>query len=978
MQKVLLFAFLLFSFCVDAETLERVVWKSDVPREEYARLIKVRVGEPLSLKAVRRTVRLLYATGRFEQVIVLLSPGTTPDKVILTIGANPLLFVDDIVITGNRALSDNRIKLAGGIHRFVPIYESSLERIREEILFTYRSEGYPDAAVSIEVRRTSPSTADLAISVREGERRHIARIVLTGEVLPSEKRELENALTLSNAFSPLTNEHIRTIGEHAETYFHSRGYLNASVKTATHADGSVVLTVTKGHRYLLFFKGNLSFSEKTLREVVTFIEQWYHRSADIIDRLTRFYHAAGFPDVTVSVTIKENSLSSETILSVTIEEGERRFLDGVVFSGVVGGDPEKIKQRIFSFVENRFEEEAFPQHSLNRTFAGGGYRDTDGSRCTMLARTNRDRVILPGALYAIPAAYLDSIGRDIELWYTSRGFLQAKVERVAFVREKDLFFLDVSLREGPRTMLTWVGFQSGNPSLDEEIASELDIAANVPFDPAIVGQTVVRLEEMVRARGYFFARVRAEQAINDNNTEMRLTFIVEDLFPVRVGELVVSGNAVTDESVVRNLARFDTGTLLTTKLLHDARQNLLATGSFDAVEVAIIDEGNPATEKDISISITEAWRFRFSIGAGVATDEGGHLFGSFEYKNMFGRIFALHLSYMFGYKIPFFMGDNFRTYFLREIAPLERLDRRVNGAFIIPDLYALPFSLGFQSEVFHIHDSRVASGLPYLLDKNGLTVSLYKRFGDHFFLSVTTEVSRQDEEIFHADYPEEEQLDRRGRYLLAPEIEGWTDYRDNPVIPNKGFKIGIRTRNVTSLAGAKVNYTILENFASVYLPLQYRKTVSGDYEPRDTLIWHSFLKYAVLFLHSGTLTAEDALKLGGSTTVRGFGQNSIIPNDDTNGVPEGRYEVFLRNEMRLKVYDRLYLVAFFDAGNLWEHIENIGKGDLFRYGTGGGLMFASPIGSINLQAGLNLFPREDVSHTYREDIWRFHLFISSF
>jgi len=455
-------------------------------------------------------------------------------------------------------------------------------------------------------------------------------------------------------------------------------------------------------------------------------------------------------------------------------------------------------------------------------------------------------------------------------------------------------------------------------------------------------------------------------------------FVMEDLFPVVVGETVVSGNALTAESVLRSLARFERGALITTQMLHDARQNLLATGAFDAAEIRILDEDTPATEKDVVIAVTEAWRFRLDLGAGVATDEGVRLFGAFEYKNVLGKVLTLRLNYKFAYKIPWFMNAGFRDYFLHEIEPLQRIDRSVNGAFIVPDLYFLPFSLGLQMELFHVHDTRSASGVPYLLDKNGMMLSVYKRFGDHFFVSLNTELSRQDEETFHAELPEDARFERAGRYLLSPEIEGWADYRNSPVSPYRGWKIGLRVHNVTSLMGTDTKYTLLENYFSGYLPLRYQRTVSGDYEPRDTLVWHSFLRYAALFLHTGVLTADDTIKLGGSTTVRGFGQNTIIPNDDEDGIPEGRYSLLWRNEMRVKIRDRLYVVAFFDAGNLWERIENVGKGDLFRYGAGGGLLFASPIGAINLQAGANLFPRKDTVRDYKEDLWNFHLFISSF
>ncbi len=829
----------LFFFVSQAAVVERIEWKSAVPVEEYRRLIKMRPGDELSVSGARRTVRLLYATGRFEQVAVAVAPGSAPDRVVVAVSAQPILLVEDIVISGNRALSDNRIKLAGGLRRYAPFSELSLDRIREEIVFAYRSEGYFDAAVSVEVRRTAPATAALFVSVREGERRRVTRIAVEGEVLPSERRELENMLTLSDAFSPLTDERVREMSDRVEAYYRNRGHLDVSIKRTTQDDGAVVMTVNRGPRYRLLFQGNSAFSESTLREVVTRREQWHHDREGTTDRLLRFYQASGFPDARVSLTVTEDRQANEVLTVAVVEEGARRFLDGVVFTGLSEEDPRYIEREIFACVERLLAEEEFPDPVLNRTLLGGGYRDTDGTRVTTLARTNRDRAIIPASRYAVPEAYREEIARHLETVYRSRGFLQAKVDRVALVREGDLRYLDVSLHEGPRTTLAWVGLESGAPQRDDELAAEMDIATGVPFDPEIVARTVARLENGLRARGYLFSRVYAEQ--RTDGTQIRLMFVMEDLFPVVVGETVVSGNALTAESVLRSLARFERGALITTQMLHDARQNLLATGAFDAAEIRILDEDTPATEKDVVIAVTEAWRFRLDLGAGVATDEGVRLFGAFEYKNVLGKVLTLRLNYKFAYKIPWFMNAGFRDYFLHEIEPLQRIDRSVNGAFIVPDLYFLPFSLGLQMELFHVHDTRSASGVPYLLDKNGMMLSVYKRFGDHFFVSLNTELSRQDEETFHAELPEDARFERAGRYLLSPEIEGWADYRNSPVSPYRGWKIGLRVHNVTSLMGTDTKYTLLENYFSGYLPLRYQRTVSGDYEPRDTLVRNSIL-----------------------------------------------------------------------------------------------------------------------------------------
>ena len=964
-------------------TVDRVEWKSDLPQDDFARLIKIETGMPLSVKSVRRTVRLLYATGRFEQVVVTLLPGPEPERRAVSITATPLRFIEDITITGNGALSDNRIKLAGNLRRFSPFYESGLERIRDEIIAAYRAEGYPDATLSIEARNRSAAEVELFLSVQEGDRRRITKILLMGEVLSSERRELVNDLTLSSAFAPLTDEQVRAMQERVENYYRDRGHLDTVIRHQIQDDGTVLFTVQRGPRYLLSVNGAHHFAAETVRQVIQHIEGWHRNNEAAADRLLLFYHAAGFPDATVRTarTVRKRGSFEETNIAVSVSEGPRRFLDGIVFSGAFEEKGPDIAAHIVAYVETRLEAEDLPPVSLDRTIVGGGYRDTDGARVTTLSRTNKDRASFPDARYVLPAAYLTDIAAQVVEFYAARGHLQARVLRHALVRDGDLFFLDIEIAEGERSLVNWVDISSGDPELDRELLSLVDARSGIPFTPAFRDEITAKISTRLRELGRPFSRVTVETVAD--GAHVRLLFHIDDPFPVQAGEVVVSGNIVTEGSVVRRLTRIATGDLLTSDLLRDARQNLLATGAFDTADLIIMDEDTPDRMKDLVITVIEAWRYRVEVGAGVATDEGGRLFGSFEYKNVLGQLFSLRLSYKFAHKIPWFMNSAFEDYFLHDLSFIERFDRVVNGSIAFPDLYFLPFSLAFQAEAFHIHDSRTASGLPYLLDKNGMLLSFYKRFGEHFVLWVNTELSRQDEEEYKEIYDETTasstvSLERSTRYLLSPEVEGWADYRNSPVSPDRGFKIGLRVRNVSSLAGDNTQYTLLENYASVYLPLRYRRSASGEYLPLDTVIWHSFLRYGALLLHDGMLSADDTLKLGGSTSVRGFAQNSIIPADDTDGDPQGKYYLFLRNELRLKIQDHLYLVAFFDAGNLWEDIRQVGAGDLLRFGTGGGFMYASPIGSIHLQAGVNPFPREDTTRNYREDLWSFHFFISSF
>ena len=105
--------------------------------------------------------------------------------------------------------------------------------------------------------------------------------------------------------------------------------------------------------------------------------------------------------------------------------------------------------------------------------------------------------------------------------------------------------------------------------------------------------------------------------------------------------------------------------------------------------------------------------------------------------------------------------------------------------------------------------------------------------------------------------------------------------------------------------------------------------------------------------------------------MRGFYTNELLPVDQKGETAEGKFYMFLRNELRVKLITDLYLIGFCDIGNLWEEAYHVGEGELFRYASGGGLLYSSPIGSITAQAGFNLKPKEG------ENSWTIHVFLST-
>jgi len=309
-----------------------------------------------------------------------------------------------------------------------------------------------------------------------------------------------------------------------------------------------------------------------------------------------------------------------------------------------------------------------------------------------------------------------------------------------------------------------------------------------------------------------------------------------------------------------------------------------------------------------------------------------------------------------------------KKYYENNFSFFEKVYRNITFALLIPDIFLFSFPVSMQSEIFNYHDLRSSSGMPYMIDKTGIYNSFYKKFNNKHYLSIGAEYYYLQEK----DISELENKQIYQNMIISPEIRGYLDFRNSIFFPTKGFKISLNLINKNTLIGEGASFFKIENSISIYLPLFYYINAQNSIIASKKLIFHTYFKYGLLFKFSGKLLSDDLLKLGGSTTIRGFIQDSILPADNQSFIGKGKAYAFSRNEIMFKTMEKVYLVAFLDMGNLWENLKNISKNELLRYGTGGGVMVVSPIGSLNLQLGINLSPKN------REDRLTFHIFIASF
>lgn len=163
-------------------------------------------------------------------------------------------------------------------------------------------------------------------------------------------------------------------------------------------------------------------------------------------------------------------------------------------------------------------------------------------------------------------------------------------------------------------------------------------------------------------------------------------------------------------------------------------------------------------------------------------------------------------------------------------------------------------------------------------------------------------------------------------HLLTPGINLSYSKFDNPLFSLHGYQLNLR------LQGADQN--LLSTTSFLQTELQGKYILSWDENSR--LLFRGDVGYT-LTSNLANFPPSLLFYAGGSQSVRGYGYQSLGP---------GRYLIIGSIEYQHRLINNFYGAIFFDAGNAVNNFPtNLQKG------TGIGLVWASPLGPIELTAG---------------------------
>ncbi len=222
-----------------------------------------------------------------------------------------------------------------------------------------------------------------------------------------------------------------------------------------------------------------------------------------------------------------------------------------------------------------------------------------------------------------------------------------------------------------------------------------------------------------------------------------------------------------------------------------------------------------------------------------------------------------------------------------------------------------------------------------------LDVDISRRLTRHFSWSVYSAISVS---AVASDLPAE---------WIGPDAYGYysaglsmlLDYRDNPVLPRKGWFLSLRGDYNLDGIGEGASFLRNEARAAWMLPLtdKWRFAIGA-------------LAESIQGAGFEDIPIDNRVFNGGPNSVRAFAMRELGPVT-AGGTPlGGTAAVFASAELSREILPNLELAVFYDIGSLdlRESKQPFHHSSDFRHGVGGGLRYLLPFGPLRLDYGYNL------------------------
>ncbi|HWZ74265.1 MAG TPA: outer membrane protein assembly factor BamA [Casimicrobiaceae bacterium] len=510
-------------------------------------------------------------------------------------------------------------------------------------------------------------------------------------------------------------------------------------------------------------------------------------------------------------------------------------------------------------------------------------------------------------------------------YYTNRGYLEFAVDstQVSITPDKEDIYITVNITEGPKYIFSDVRLAGELLLPEAELLRLITAKPGDVYSREKLTQSAKAISDRLGSDGYAFANVNAVPEVDRANRKAAFTFYIDPGRRVYIRRINISGNARTRDEVIRRELRQLEGAWYDATRIDRSKVRIVRLNYFEDVNIETPAVPGSPDQVDLDVTVTEKSTGNLLAGVGYSSAEGVVLSASISQNNVLGTGNSLSASVNTS-KVN-------RTIAVTYVEPYWTADG-ISRAIEIYDKNVDPSSLPIAQYSSTTYGAAVNFGVP-------VTESDIINFGGRFEHTNLSLFSNSPP--LYVDFVRQFGSTTNTYILTA----GWArDTRDSTLFPTKGLL-------QSAFGELGLPFGDLEYYKANYL-IQWFTPMPLN----SVLMLRSEVGYGG-GLSNKTLPFFKAYYAGGVGSVRGYETASLGPQDAQGNTIGGRRKIVANAELFFplpgtKPGDQsTRLSVFADAGQI--HDAGFQPGlESFRYSTGVGLAWNSPVGPLKFSYGV--------------------------
>ncbi len=476
------------------------------------------------------------------------------------------------------------------------------------------------------------------------------------------------------------------------------------------------------------------------------------------------------------------------------------------------------------------------------------------------------------------------------------------------------------------------------------------------FDEGAWAEAIEQLQQLYANEGYIYARVTptvTRHTSPEGRNTVDLRWQIVEGSPAIVSKVIIRGNTVTHEDVIRRQIVVVPGDVFRQNALIQSYQNISNLGFFEQpLAVPTTQKANQQGDIDLIFTVQERHTGNVNFGATVGQGVGVGGFIGLEEPNLFGRGKRVQFQWQFGRNV-------------NDIS-ISYTDPSLRGSLV--------------SASISVHNSRLrytVADLGRIRSRGGSVQFGFPVFGSRYTRLLTSYTLEQ------SDYDSPTLSSRfrcRNCTLSSIGLTLVNDRRIGLPFPTAGTLHRVSVAQTGGPLGGSGNFRRATFEGRWYVPIG---SIGGGMELGSSgmqvvlgiggqvgFVWgDAGPHFRQLFSMGGT-------QFG--IPLRGYEEFSITPlgyDPSASSLRANTVDAFgaayhaLTTELGLRISQALYFALFVDAGNVWANPREYNPTRVFR-GAGISVSLLSPLGPMGLDYAYG-FDRVD-QFGNRDPGWKFH------